>query len=222
MNKLAVSILAADFANLKEELLMAEQAGAHYVHIDVMDGHFVPNISVGVPVVESLRRHSSLMFDVHLMITNPEDFIAVFADAGSDIITFHLEAAENPKAVISEIKQLGKKAGISIKPTTPVEAIFEHLPLVDMVLLMSVEPGFGGQHFMPEALERARVLRKFITVNNLDVDIQMDGGITHSNAAEVIAAGVNIIVAGTAVFGAVNKPAAVKEILEMLNGGITK
>jgi len=222
INKLAVSILAADFSQLGNELRIAERAGAHYAHIDVMDGVFVPNISVGIPVLQSLRRHSNLVFDVHLMIQHPENYIAAFAEAGADIITFHLEAAKDPYSIINTIKLHGKKTGISINPATPIEALFEYLPMVDMALLMSVEPGFGGQHFKLEALTRANNLRKHINTNKLTVDIQMDGGITHANAADVVNAGVNILVTGTAVFGANDKTKAIKQLLALINGGNTQ
>jgi len=213
MNKLSVSILAADFSKLGEELREAEVAGAHYAHIDVMDGHFVPNISIGIPVVESLRRASRLVFDVHLMISNPEDYIEAFAKAGADIINFHVEAAKDPAALIAKIKALGKKAAITLNPNTPVEAVFEYLHVVDMVLVMSVFPGFGGQAFIPESLSRAQTLRNFIRDNNLNVDIEMDGGVNIENAGQVVAAGVNVVVAGSAIFGANDKAAAINEFL---------
>ena len=213
MNKLSVSILAADFCKLGDELHQAEAAGAHYVHIDVMDGHFVPNISIGVPVVESLRKCSNLIFDVHLMISNPDDYIVAFANAGADIINFHVEATANPIALINKIKKLGKKAAITLNPNTPVEAVFPYLPMVDMVLVMSVFPGFGGQKFMPESLNRALDIREYITQNNLNVDIEMDGGINLDNVGEVISAGVNVIVAGSAIFGAEDKTKAIQKFL---------
>jgi len=216
MNKLSVSILTANFGMLAEELRTAELAGAHYAHIDVMDGHFVPNISIGVPVVESLRKHTALIFDVHLMISEPEKYVDAFAQAGADIINFHIEAAKDPKALIKKIKSLGKKAAITLSPKTPVETVFEFLPIIDMVLIMSVEPGFGNQKFLPNALTRARTLRTFIQANNLNVDIQMDGGIKHNNVNTVLSSGVNVVVAGSAIFGAANKTSAVKEFLETM------
>jgi ribulose-phosphate 3-epimerase len=219
MSKLAVSILSADFSRLGEELREMEEAGAHYVHIDVMDGHFVPNITVGVPVVASLRKCSNLVFDVHLMLNNPEDYIEAFASAGADIINFHVEAAKEPVKLIKKIKSLGKRAAITLNPETPVEAAFEYLRLIDMVLLMSVAPGFGGQEFIAESLDRARLLRQHIEDNWLKVDIQMDGGIKSENVGQVVAAGVSVVVAGSAIFDAKDKKRAVRRLLGVIEGG---
>jgi len=215
MYKLAPSVLAADFGQLANELRTVAEAGAHYAHIDVMDGHFVPNISIGVPVVKSLRKQSALVFDVHLMIAEPEKYIHAFADAGADIINFHLEAAKNPASLIQDIRALGVKPAITLKPGTPIEVVYPYASLVDMILLMSVEPGFGGQAFMPEALGRAKVLRSFLDKRNFATDIEMDGGIYIDNAAAVLASGVNILVAGTAIFGAADKAEAVRTFLRL-------
>jgi len=213
--KLAPSILAADFGHLADALLAVEKAGAQYAHIDVMDGHFVPNISIGVPVVKSLRKQSNLVFDVHLMIAEPERYLEAFAEAGADIINFHMETADDPIRLIRRIRALGKRPAVTIKPETPIETVFSVAGEVDMVLLMSVNPGFGGQEFMPEALVRAAALRAFLTQNNLPADIEMDGGIYLTNAAAVLDAGVNVVVAGSAVFGAEDKTAAVGSFLEL-------
>jgi len=213
MYKLAPSILAADFGRLAAELRTVADAGAHYAHIDVMDGHFVPNISIGVPVVKSLRKQSNLVFDVHLMISEPEKYIAAFADAGADIINFHLEAAKDPVALIREIRALGKQPAITLKPGTSIEAVYPFAGMVDMILLMSVEPGFGGQAFMPEALSRAKTLRTFLDTEGLSTDIEMDGGIYLENANAVLSAGVNVLVAGSAVFGAADQANAVRSFL---------
>lgn len=217
--KLAVSILAADFSRLGDDLKQAEAAGAHYAHIDVMDGHFVPNISIGVPVVASLRKRSNLIFDVHLMISNPMDYIEAFAKTGADIINFHIEANGNPKEIIEKIRDFGKRPAITLNPDTPVEAVFPYLGLVDMVLVMSVFPGFGGQTFINEALERARSLRKYIDDNGFKTLIEMDGGIYCENVGQVIDAGVDVVVAGSAVFGSTNIEGAVKAFYDRSKGG---
>ena len=194
------SLLAADFTNLGAEVKRIEEAGADYLHLDVMDGVFVPNISFGLPVIESLRKVSGLVFDVHLMITKPEKYVERFANAGADIITFHYEACDDPAAAIKRIKELGKKASISISPKTPAEAILPFLSELDMVLVMTVEPGFGGQSLIPETLEKVKVIRKAINDNEYNCNIQVDGGISEKNISLVTAAGANVIVAGTAVF----------------------
>ena len=219
MFKLAPSLLAADFGHLAAELAIIEAAGAHYAHIDVMDGHFVPNISIGVPVVQSIRKQSSLIFDVHLMISEPEKYIDAFAKAGADIINFHLEATTDASALIQHIRALGKRPAITLKNGTPIEAAFPYAADVDMILLMSVEPGFGGQAFNPEALGRAKALRAFLTRENLDTDIEMDGGIYLENANEVLAAGANVLVAGSAIFGTEDKAATVRAFLALGQDG---
>ena len=200
MNCLSPSILSADFTRLGEQIQAAEQAGAQYLHFDVMDGFFVPNISFGMPVIQSIRKISRQFFDVHLMITDPIRYIREFAECGADGITFHLEAAEDPDAVIGRIREHGLKAGMSIRPGTPLEAVYPYLDRVEMILIMSVEPGFGGQTFMPEAYERISRLRKKIDACGLSVKIEVDGGIGKKNVQEVIAAGADICVAGSAVF----------------------
>lgn len=197
---LSPSILAADFAVLGEQIREVEQAGAQYLHIDVMDGVFVPSISFGMPVIRSIRKISNIFFDVHLMIMEPERYIEEFAACGADMITFHLEATENSAALIEQIHGLGCKAGISIKPATPVEKVLPYLDQLDMVLVMTVEPGFGGQKYIEASTERIRGLRSIVTERRLHTDIQVDGGITRENVRVVLEAGANVIVAGSAVF----------------------
>jgi ribulose-phosphate 3-epimerase len=215
MYKLSPSLLAADFSRLGYEVRSVADAGAHYIHIDVMDGHFVPNISLGVPVVKSLRKASDIIFDVHLMISEPERYIPSFAEAGADIINFHVEADVDITKGIKLIRSLGKRAALTIKPATPAERVYDYLPDIDMVLVMSVEPGYGGQSLIPETLRKSEKLALFISENRLDVDVEMDGGIDLNNVKTVLSAGVNVVVAGTSVFGADCPAAAVKAFYAM-------
>ena len=212
MTKISPSVLAADFSRLGEEVIDIEKAGAEMVHLDVMDGEFVPNISFGLPVIECLRKKSGMVFDVHLMIDKPERYIERFIKAGADIVTFHIEATEKSEECLKLIRSLGKKAAISVKPNTPVEAVYPYLELCDMVLVMTVEPGFGGQSLIPETLEKVKALKAEIDKRGLDIDIQVDGGINEKNAPEARAAGANVLVAGSAVFKAEDRRAAIDAI----------
>ncbi len=197
---LSPSILAADFSVLGKQIREAESAGAQYLHIDVMDGSFVPSISFGMPVVSSIRGLTDMVFDVHLMIEKPERYVEEFARIGADIITFHLEATDRPDEVIANIHSLGKKAGLSIKPATPVEAVLPFIEGIDMLLVMTVEPGFGGQSYIPASTGRIRRARELFGQHGLQTDIQVDGGITVDNVHVALEAGANVIVAGSAVF----------------------
>jgi ribulose-phosphate 3-epimerase len=204
--KIAPSILSADFSKMGEEVHSLEVNGADMIHCDVMDGVFVNNITFGIKMVEDIRKHTALPLDCHLMIVYPEKYVERFAKAGADIITVHYEACQdNLKEVLSLIKSAGAKCGAVINPDTPVEKIADVLPLCDMVLVMSVFPGFGGQKFIPEALDKLRQLRKMIDESGREIDLQIDGGVTAENVAEIKAAGANVIVAGSAVFKAENR-----------------
>ena len=198
--KISPSILSADFSKLGEEIVALEKAGADYIHIDVMDGHFVPNITIGPEVIKRLRSVTKLTFDVHLMIAPVNNFIKDFADAGADIITFHPEATENVSETINLIKKLGKKVGVSLKPKSQINLIEDHLNEIDLILIMSVEPGFGGQKFMPEVLEKIKKLRNVISERKLRVDIEVDGGINFDNSKKAKEFGANILVSGSTVF----------------------
>ena len=200
MNILAPSILAADFKSLGKQLSEIAENGAEYVHIDVMDGLFVPSISFGMPVIKSIRPATDKVFDVHLMIEEPVRYIEEFKESGADIITIHYEACKDVRATLQAIKDAGLKTGLSIKPRSDVTVVKEFLPLCDMILLMSVEPGFGGQKFIDGSLEKAAQLRAIIDESGLPIDLEIDGGITLDNVSDVLAAGVNVIVAGSAVF----------------------
>jgi ribulose-phosphate 3-epimerase len=202
MIKLAPSILSADFARLGEQIEEAERAGADYVHVDVMDGHFVPNITIGPAVVASIRRVTSLPLDVHLMIEHPERYISDFANAGADIITVHVEATPHLQATIRSIKELGARAGVSLNPPTPVVAVEEFLRHVDLVLVMSVNPGFGGQSFIPETLPKIAAVRRLLDDRGLAAELEVDGGINADNAPEVVKAGATVLVAGNSIFRA--------------------
>lgn len=200
MNVLAPSILSADFKNLKKDIDEIKEGGAEYVHIDVMDGSFVHSISFGMPVIKSIRSGSDLFFDVHLMIDEPIRYIQDFKESGADLITVHYEACSDVSATLKEIRAAGLKSGLSIKPKTDTSVVKEFLPFCDMILLMSVEPGFGGQKFIEGSCERAAQLKKMIDESGLPIDLEIDGGIKLDNVREVLDAGVNVIVAGSAVF----------------------
>jgi len=202
MIKLAPSILSADFACLGEQIDKVARAGADYIHVDVMDGHFVPNITIGAVVVASIRPVTSLPLDVHLMIEHPERYISEFVQAGADIITVHVEASPHLHATIRLIKELGAKAGVSLNPATPIGAVEEFLPHVDLVLVMSVNPGFGGQSFIPETLPRIANMRKILDDRGLSAELEVDGGINADNAVDIVKAGANVLVAGNSVFKA--------------------
>jgi len=198
--KISPSILSADFSQLGNEIKKLEEGGADMIHVDVMDGHFVPNLTIGPPVIKSLKKNCSLKFDVHLMISPVHEYIDVYADAGADIITIHPEATDNLEASISKIKKLNKKVGVSLNPETKIDLIINLLDKIDLVLIMSVNPGFGGQKFMPEVLEKIIKLKKIQNEKSFDFDIEIDGGINFENYKLAIEAGANILVSGTTIF----------------------
>lgn len=217
MLKIAPSILSADFANLMNDIKKVEEGGADYLHIDVMDGHFVPNITIGPLVLESIKNHTSLPFDVHLMIESPDLYIEQFVKAKANIITVHIEASRHIHRTIQNIKSYGIKAGISLNPGTPISAIECILEEVDMVLVMSVNPGFGGQSFIPSALQKIKDLRTIISNRKLDIEIEVDGGIKLENACEVVKAGADIIVSGSAIFHSSDVTETIKSFRHTIN-----
>ena len=210
--KVGPSLLAADFSRLGDEIRRVEDGGADFLHLDIMDGHFVPNLSYGIPVVEAVRRATGLELDTHLMLSAPEQYLKPFRDAGADSLTVHLEVAPDPAELIGGIRELGLGCGVAVNPRTPVEGLLPFLPDLDLVLIMSVEPGFGGQSFRGEVLSKARDLSSWMQARSLKVPIEMDGGISPQNAAECRDAGVSLLVAGSSVFGADAAAAAIRAI----------
>jgi len=198
--QISPSILSADFSQLGNEIKRLEEGGADMIHVDVMDGHFVPNLTIGPPVIKALRKHCLLKFDVHLMISPVHKYIESYADAGADIITIHPEATDNLEASILKIRDLNKKVGVSLNPESKIDLITNFLNQIDLILIMSVNPGFGGQKFMPEVLEKIRELKKIQKEKNLNFDIEIDGGINFDNCKDAIDAGANILVSGTTIF----------------------
>ena len=214
--KLSPSILSADFGNLQQEVMKIEKAGCEYLHVDVMDGHFVPNLTIGPLVLEALNGRTTLVKDVHLMIEQPERYIEAFAKAGADILTVHQEASVHLHRTVQLIKSYGMKAGVSLNPSTPVSVLEDILPDLDLVLIMSVNPGFGGQAFIPQALEKIAKLKTMVTEAGLSLEIEVDGGIKADNVAQVVRAGADVIVAGSALFGAPDFEAEVRKFREVV------
>ncbi len=214
MFEIAPSILSADFTRLAEAIESVKAGGATVLHVDVMDGHFVPNITIGLPVVKSIRRSTDMIIDTHLMITEPGRYAVEFVEAGADMVSVHVEVDHHLQRTLTAIRDAGAKAGVAINPATPLETLTEALPYADFILLMSVNPGFGGQKFVPTMLDKLRRLRRMIDDRGLDVRIEIDGGVGINNIAEVVAAGAEIIVAGSAVYGREDAAGAVRELME--------
>ena len=212
--QISPSILSADFSQLRNEIKRLEEGGADMIHVDVMDGHFVPNLTIGPPVIKSLKKHSSILFDVHLMISPVHKYIESYSDAGADIITIHPEATDDLNSSILKIKELNKKVGVSLNPETKIDIILNVLDKIDLVLIMSVNPGFGGQKFMPEVLNKIKELKKIQKEKNLNFDIEIDGGINFENSKAAIEAGANILVSGTTIFKSNNGD--IKKNIELL------
>ena len=212
--QISPSILSADFSQLRNEIKRLEEGGADMIHVDVMDGHFVPNLTIGPPVIKSLKKHSSILFDVHLMISPVHKYIESYSDAGADIITIHPEATDDLNSSIVKIKELNKKVGVSLNPETKIDIILNVLDKIDLVLIMSVNPGFGGQKFMPEVLDKIKELKKIQKEKGLNFDIEIDGGINFENSKAAIEAGANILVSGTTIFKSNNGD--IKKNIELL------
>ena len=210
--RIAPSLLAADFSRLADEIARVEAGGADLLHLDIMDGHFVPNISFGLPVVEAVRRTTELPLDTHLMLSNPGAYLEAFRDAGANSLTVHVEVDDDIAALLAKIRALGLSCGLTANPATPINALFPYLDQLDLVLVMAVQPGFGGQSFQPQALEKVQALRAELDQRQLNIPIEIDGGVGPKNAAECRRAGVEILVAGTAVFAAADPAAAIRRL----------